>query len=138
MEGGPPCFPRNFTCFVVLWILPQISGFRIQGYYLLRLTFPDHSTSHPSFLEVLNPNSVELVWASPVSLAATKGIAFAFSSSGYLDVSVPRVVFVYLLYSIYDVSVLSLTGCPIRISVILSLLAAPHSFSQLTASFFDS
>lgn len=27
----------------------------------------------------------------PVSLAATQGIAFAFSSSGYLDVSVPRV-----------------------------------------------
>ena len=32
-----------------------------------------------------------LVWANPVSLAATQGIAFAFSSSGYLDVSVPRV-----------------------------------------------
>jgi len=28
-----------------------------------------------------------LVWANPVSLAATQGIAFAFSSSGYLDVS---------------------------------------------------
>ncbi len=32
-----------------------------------------------------------MVWADPVSLAATQGIAFAFSSSGYLDVSVPRV-----------------------------------------------
>ena len=31
-----------------------------------------------------------LVWANPVSLAATQGIAFAFSSSGYLDFSVPR------------------------------------------------
>ena len=31
------------------------------------------------------------VWAGPRSLAATKGIAVAFSSSGYLDVSVPRV-----------------------------------------------
>ena len=31
-----------------------------------------------------------LVRANPVSLAATQGIAFAFSSSGYLDVSVPR------------------------------------------------
>ena len=138
MEGGPPCFPRNFTCFVVLRILPQISGFRIQGYYLLRLTFPDHSANHPFFLEVLYPDSEESVWAVPFSLAATGGIAFAFFSSGYLDVSVPRVVFVYLLDSIYDVSVLSLTGCPIRISVILSLLPAPHSFSQLTASFFDS
>ena len=31
-----------------------------------------------------------LGWANPVSLAATQGISFAFSSSGYLDVSVPR------------------------------------------------
>ena len=32
-----------------------------------------------------------MVWADSVSLAATQEIAFAFSSSGYLDVSVPRV-----------------------------------------------
>ncbi len=32
-----------------------------------------------------------MVWAVPVSLAATQEIAFAFSSSGYLDVSVPQV-----------------------------------------------
>ena len=32
-----------------------------------------------------------MVWAVSVSLAATKEIAFAFSSSGYLDVSVPQV-----------------------------------------------
>ena len=31
------------------------------------------------------------VWALPVSLAATSGIDVSFSSSGYLDVSVPRV-----------------------------------------------
>ena len=31
------------------------------------------------------------VWAPPVSLAATPGITFVFSSSGYLDVSVRRV-----------------------------------------------
>ena len=31
------------------------------------------------------------VWALPLSLAATQGISFDFSSSGYLDVSVPRV-----------------------------------------------
>jgi hypothetical protein len=33
------------------------------------------------------------VWAVPRSLAATRGIAVAFCSSGYLDVSVPRVGF---------------------------------------------
>ena len=34
-----------------------------------------------------------LVWALPFSLAATYGIEFSFFSSGYLDVSVPRVPF---------------------------------------------
>ena len=34
-----------------------------------------------------------LVWALPVSLAATPGIDVSFSSSGYLDVSVHRVPF---------------------------------------------
>ena len=36
------------------------------------------------------------VWALPVSLAATPGIDFSFSSSGYLDVSVHRVPPVHL------------------------------------------
>ena len=31
------------------------------------------------------------VWPPPLSLAATRGISFDFSSSGYLDVSLPRV-----------------------------------------------
>ena len=31
------------------------------------------------------------VWPLPLSLAATNGISFDFSSSGYLDVSLPRV-----------------------------------------------
>ena len=37
-----------------------------------------------------------LVWALPISLAATLGIDFSFSSSGYLDVSVHRVPFLTL------------------------------------------
>ena len=37
-----------------------------------------------------------LVWALPVSLAATPGIDVSFSSSGYLDVSVHRVPGVWL------------------------------------------
>ena len=45
-----------------------------------------------SMLSVLQPQEASLlVWAVSVSLAATQEIAFAFSSSGYLDVSVPRV-----------------------------------------------
>ena len=34
---------------------------------------------------------INQVWALPLSLAATHGIDVSFSSSGYLDVSVPRV-----------------------------------------------
>ena len=45
-----------------------------------------------SAMSVLQPQEASLlVWAVPVSLAATQGIAFAFSSSRYLDVSVPWV-----------------------------------------------
>ena len=36
------------------------------------------------------------VWALPLSLAATDGIDVSFSSSGYLDVSVPRVPHAWL------------------------------------------
>ena len=38
------------------------------------------------------------VWAIPSSLAATMGIDLSFSSSGYLDVSVPRVPSAYAMY----------------------------------------
>lgn len=58
---------------------------------------PFQTSSSTSFLcnsvqSVLQPQEASLlVWANSVSLAATQEIAFAFSSSGYLDVSVPRV-----------------------------------------------
>ena len=41
-------------------------------------------------------NARILVWALPISLAATFGIDVSFSSSAYLDVSVQRVPFIYL------------------------------------------
>ena len=40
-----------------------------------------------------------LVWALPISLAATFGIDLSFFSSGYLDVSVPRVPSTQTMYS---------------------------------------
>ncbi len=43
-------------------------------------------------LESYNPEKETFsVWALPISLAATDGIDFSFSSSGYLDVSVHQV-----------------------------------------------
>ena len=47
---------------------------------------------------VLTPTPLlESVWPLPLSLATTRGISVDFSSSGYLDVSVPRVPYVRLL-----------------------------------------
>ena len=39
------------------------------------------------------------VWPHPLSLATTRGVSVDFSSSGYLDVSVPRVTFLWLMCS---------------------------------------
>ena len=48
---------------------------------------------HNPMLESYNPaRETPAVWATPLSLAATDGIDFSFSSSGYLDVSVHQVV----------------------------------------------
>ena len=46
-----------------------------------------------SILRSVPQGARTLVWALPVSLAATSGITVVFSSSGYLDVSVHRVPF---------------------------------------------
>ncbi len=66
-----------------------------------------------------------------VSLAATQEIAFAFSSSRYLDVSVPWVCLPYPMYSGKDTIPLRIVGFPIRKSSDQSLLTAPRSISAL-------
>ena len=87
-----------------------------------------------------NPKStvVDLVWASPRSLAATDGISIDFFSCRYLDVSVPCVRLRHLCIQC------RMTGYdPRRVSPfgnlrIKACLAAPRSLSQLTTSFFAS
>ncbi len=55
-------------------------------------------------LESYNPErETPSVWALPISLAATDGIDFSFSSSGYLDVSVRQVVAHKPMYSVYSI-----------------------------------
>ena len=139
MEGGPPVFPAGFTCPQVLWILPPIVAFRLQGYHLLWPAFPCRSTMLLSDYAVLTPEVLLLpVWPLPISLAATLRISVDFFSSAYLDVSVQRVSLRIPMYSVYGVRVLLLTGSPIRISVDQYLFAVPHSFSQLVTSFVAS
>ena len=78
-----------------------------------------------------------LVWAPPISLAATLGITVVFSSSGYLDVSVHRVPLLTLWISVRIAEVCSAgfphseisgsTGiCPSP-----KLIAAYHVFHRL-------
>ena len=63
---------------------------------------PYYSWAGRLIITGLSPSVVHLSrWfvslsVGPCSLAATKGIAFAFFSSGYLDVSVRQVCFLYL------------------------------------------
>ena len=77
-----------------------------------------------------------LVWAPPISLAATLGITVVFFSSGYLDVSVPRVPPAQTMDSSASDGTLLPPGSPIQTSTDQSLLAAPRGFSQLATSFF--
>ena len=76
------------------------------------------------------------VWPLPSSLATTKEIEFSFFSSGYLDVSLPRVPSYETIDSSHGDRALPRPGSPIRIPMDQCLLAAPHGFSQLIASFF--
>jgi hypothetical protein len=60
----------------------------IRDCHPLWLAFPDHSCHSQGS-------------ADPRSLATTYGVSIDFLSSGYLDVSVPRVCFCYPMYSGY-------------------------------------
>ena len=84
--------------------VPRYSGaasalsadFRVRGSHPLRPAFPRRSPSPDCRLprRPYNPGArlaTRPVWAPALSLATTRAIIVIFSSSGYLDVSVPRV-----------------------------------------------
>ena len=143
MGDGPPSFRRDFSCPAVLRIhsrenevsttglLPSLAGLS-RPLHLLRSFVTPYRVSY-------NPRR-QAFWFGlyPVSLAATQGIAFAFSSSGYLDVSVPRVCHQYPMNSGRDTAPLRAVGFPIRKSPDQSLLTAPRSISVLVPSFIGS
>ena len=99
LGGGPPGFPQGFSCPAVLGYSLAHSPPILRGSHPLWRAFPGRfeqtfcghvgSPTTPS-------QRTGSVWAGPRSLAATRGIASAFFSSGYLDVSVPRVPSVQL------------------------------------------
>ena len=96
LGDGPPGFRRNFTCSAVLRIhsgenevlttglLPPMAGLS-RPLHLPRSFVTPYRVSY-------NPKR-QASWFGliPFRSPLLRGIAFAFSSSGYLDVSVPRV-----------------------------------------------
>ena len=93
LGGGPPDFPPDSSCPVVLWIPARLQTFRLRGSYPLRPAFPDHFDYARFALRgsVTPKIRRSSVWAPSISLAATLEIDVSFFSSGYLDVSVHRV-----------------------------------------------
>ena len=94
LADGPAGFIQGFTCPALLRIPLSVTVLTNTG------LSPSMATLSNVFLFVkhqmswsYNPRAAvtALVWANPISLAATIGITIVFSSSGYLDVSVPRV-----------------------------------------------
>ena len=102
MGGGPPAFPQDSSCLVVLRIPASFLKLRLREFYPLRLRLSirysahfrkDYAGPYPD-LHCCRP-----VWALPRSLATTYGITFVFSSCGYLDVSVPHVSLLHTMDS---------------------------------------
>ena len=132
----------------------ESQSFRIQDFHPLRSIFPDRSARIEICNSLTGPYTCQTgpttpdeqrvwaythpVWAVPVSLAATQGIAFAFCSSGYLDVSVPPVGLPHLCIqngmTPHDRSRVAPFG-NLRVK---ACLAADRSLSQLTTPFFAS
>ena len=96
---GPPASRRVTRAPRYSGSASAFSSLRLRGSYPLRPTCPgrfDCKVKVP-FSAALNPSPFGSVWAPPRSLAATWGIDVSFFSSGYLDVSVPRVPSVTLI-----------------------------------------
>ena len=72
-----------------------------------------------------------LVWATPTSLAATMGIDLSFSSSGYLDVSVPRVPSAYIMNSCMGNTSSTYWVSPFGYQGIYACLRLPLAFRSL-------
>ena len=94
--------------------------------------------SKPQAMSVLNPDSKLSVWPLSRSLAATRKIDVSFSSSGYLDVSVPRVPLIHLCIQCMMTEVFS-AGFPHSeiagskdICSSPTLIAAYHVFHRLS------
>ena len=94
LEGGPPRFAQNYPCSALLGIPLGVVRNRLPGFHRLWRAIPGRFTLAP-YIPCRGPTTPEEqappVWPVPRSLTATWRISVDFFSSGYLDVSVPRV-----------------------------------------------
>ena len=136
LGDGPPTFPQDFSCPVVLRIPPVVLAFRLQGCHFLWLSFLSDSSTLVQYLPRSIPPSISL-WSGlgsfPFARHYLGNRLFTFFSSGYLDVSVPRVPFITLfIYVIipshYQRWVPSFGN--LRIAVYLQLPVAYRSLSR--------
>jgi hypothetical protein len=142
LEDGPPRFNRDFSCPGLLGYQshPTAARFAYGTLTLYGRPFQAPSATRctwsglrpapaPQPRQGLTPTGLG---SSPFARRYSGNLVFDFSSSGYLDVSVPRVG---SRPKAGDGNRFP-PGCPIRISPDQCSLAAPRSFSQLATSFF--
>ena len=143
MGDGPPSFRRGFTCPALLRI--RLGESRISATGLLPSVM-DLSRSLRLFSTFVTPYETSYnperqafrFGLFPVRSPLLRESLFVFSSSGYLDVSVPWVCLQHAMYSREDTMPLRIVGSPIRKSPDQSLLTAPRGISVLVPSFIDS
>ena len=156
LEGGPPSFGPGFTCPGLLGDMPgRPHALRVRGSHPVSPAFPCRSAARavcnlpggldPSPRMPRNPggparrgSTAPPVWARALSLAATRAFSFDFSSSGYLDVSVPPVAPSRPMRSGGRARAWPRAGFPIRRSADRRPFAPPRGLSQLATSFFGS
>ena len=143
LGDGPPGFRRNFMCSAVprihsgenevltTGLLPPMAGLS-RPLHLPRSFVTPYRVSY-------NPKR-QASWFGliPVSLAATQGIAFAFSSSRVLRCFSSPGLPSHPMNSDMDTTPLRVVGFPIRKSPDQSLLTAPRSISVFVPSFIGS
>jgi hypothetical protein len=128
LEDGPPFFNQDFSCPDLLLVRFHINTFRLQGFHLLSLAFPNHSAKSLYFIA-----SRLFPFRSPL-LRKSRLISFPLGTEMF---QFPRFASLDLLIQSRIIGSL-LLGSPIQISSDHRLLPAPRGFSQAATSFFAS
>ena len=105
------------------------SVFAYGAFTLSGRSFQDRSANLVRNVCSPNPSTRTLVWALPISLAATLGIDVSFFSSAYLDVSVQRVPFHTLWIGVWMTEVFSAGFPHSDISGSMDICSSPKLFA---------